>query len=264
MEMSLTTQISKISQNAAAVQNAIQNNALATPAVTTAAPTTSSTLSSLPNTSSAVSSSGSGLVSSNAGVQSEFNTFLTLLTTELQNQDPTSPLDTNQFTSQLVQFSQLEQQLNTNTNLQTLISGQQTGTMGTAIGYIGHTIEASGGNFVLDGTDADTLTYNLPAAAASATINILNSSGQTVAQIPGATASGQNDISYNGSSPGQPTLAPGQYSFTVSAFNAAGTAIPASVFTSGVVTGVDNTGGTINLSIGNLLIPASTVVQVTS
>ena len=261
--MSLTTQISKISQNVAAVQNAVQNNALATPAVTTAAPTTSSTPSSLPNTSSTVSSSGSGLVSTNAGVQSEFNTFLTLLTTELQNQDPTSPLDTNQFTSQLVQFSQLEQQLNTNTNLQTLISGQQTGTMGTAIGYIGHTIEASGGNFVLDGTDADTLTYNLPAQAASATINILNSSGQTVAQIPGATASGQNDVSFDGTGTGF-TLAPGQYSFTVSAFNAAGTAIPASVFTSGVVTGVDNTGGTINLSIGSLLIPASSVIQVTS
>jgi flagellar basal-body rod modification protein FlgD len=269
MDMSLITQTSKISQNIGAVQNAVQGTGLANPAATNAAPSTSSTLNSVPSTSSTVNSSGSGssgsgLVSSNAGVQSEFNTFLTLLTTELQNQDPTSPLDTNQFTSQLVQFSQLEQQLNTNTNLQTLISGQQTGTMGTAIGYIGHTIEAAGGNFVLDGTDADTLTYNLPAAAASATINILNSSGQTVAQIPGTTTSGQNDVSYNGSSPGQPTLAPGQYSFTVSAFNAAGTAIPASVFTSGVVTGVDNTGGTINLSIGNLLIPASAVVQVTS
>src|SRR6202161_621777 len=97
-----------------------------------------------------------------------FNTFLTLLTTQLQNQDPTSPLDTNQFTSQLVQFSQLEQQLDTNANLQTLISGQTTSTVGTAIGYIGHTVEASGGNFVLDGTSSDTLSYNLSSAGASA------------------------------------------------------------------------------------------------
>ena len=56
---------------------------------------------------------------------SNFNTFLTLLTTQLQNQDPTSPLDTNQFTSQLVQFSQVEQAINTNTNLQALINSRR-------------------------------------------------------------------------------------------------------------------------------------------
>ena len=55
-----------------------------------------------------------------------FNTFLTLLTTQLQNQDPLSPLDTNQFTQQLVEFASVEQQVNMNTNLQTLISMQQT------------------------------------------------------------------------------------------------------------------------------------------
>ena len=55
-----------------------------------------------------------------------FNTFLTLLTTQLQNQDPLDPLDTNQFTQQLVEFASVEQQVNMNTNLQTLISMQQT------------------------------------------------------------------------------------------------------------------------------------------
>jgi flagellar basal-body rod modification protein FlgD len=204
------------------------------------------------------------LATTNAGVQSQFNTFLTLLTTQLRNQDPTSPLDTNQFTSQLVQFSQLEQQLDTNANLQTLISGQTTSTVGTAIGYIGHTVEASGGNFVLDGTGSDNLSYNLSSNATSATIKIINANGQTVAQIPGTSTAGQNNVSYDGNSPGQPTLPPGQYSFTVTAVDASGTAIPATVFTSGVVTGVDNSNGAVNLSIGKLIIPASSVIQVTS
>jgi len=196
-----------------------------------------------------------GLLSTtNSSVQSQFNTFLTLLTTELQNQDPSSPLDTNAFTTQLVQFSQLEQQLNTNTDLQTLIAGQTTGTMGTALSYIGQTVEASGGNFVLDGTDSDTLSYNLASAAKTVTINVVNSSGQTVAQIPGDTASGQNSISYDGTSPGQPTLAAGQYSFTVTAVDGSGNAVQSTVYTTGTVT----------VSIGNLIIPASSVVQVSS
>jgi flagellar basal-body rod modification protein FlgD len=204
------------------------------------------------------------LTTTNAGVQSQFNTFLTLLTTELQNQDPASPLDTNAFTTQLVQFSQLEQQLNTNTDLQTLISGQTTSTMGTALGYIGHTVEASGGNFALDGTASDTLSYTLASAAKTVTINVLNASGQTVAQIPGNGAAGQNSISYDGTSPGQPTLAPGQYSFSVTAVDGSGNAVQSTVFTSGIVTGVDNSNGTINLSIGNLVIPASSIVQISS
>jgi flagellar basal-body rod modification protein FlgD len=216
-------------------------------------------------TSTTPSNSANGvLTTTNAQVQSEFNTFLTLLTTELQNQDPSSPLDTNQFTSQLVQFSQLEQQLNTNTDLQTLITGQQQGSVASALGYIGHTVQASGGNFVLDGTDADNLDYTLASTAQTATINILNANGQTVAQIPGTTNSGSNTVSYNGTFPGQSTLPAGQYSFTVTAVDGSGNAVQSTVLTSGTVTGVDNTNGTVNLHIGNLIIPASSVVQVTS
>jgi flagellar basal-body rod modification protein FlgD len=215
--------------------------------------------------SSTASTSANGvLTTTNAQVQSEFNTFLTLLTTELQNQDPSSPLDTNQFTSQLVQFSQLEQTLNTNTDLSSLITGQQQGLMGAALGYIGHTVETSGGNIALDGTDADNLNYTLASTAQSATINILNSSGQTVAQIPGTTNSGSNTVSYNGTFAGQPTLPPGQYSFTVTAVDASGNAVQSTVLTTGTVTGVDNTNGTVNLHIGNLIVPASSVVEVTS
>ncbi len=172
-------------------------------------------------------------------------------------------MDTNQFTSQLVQFSQLEQTLNTNSDLQTLITGQQTNSMATALGYIGQTVQASGGNFVLDGTDADSLNYTLASSAKSATINILNSSGQTVAQIAGTTDSGSNTVSYNGTFPGQPTLPAGQYSFTVTALDSTGTAIQSTVSTTGVVTGVDNTNGVVNLHIGNLIIPESSVTQIT-
>ena len=54
-----------------------------------------------------------------------FSTFLNLLTTQLKNQDPTSPMDTNQFTQQLVMYSQVEQQIQSNSNLKTLIAQGQ-------------------------------------------------------------------------------------------------------------------------------------------
>jgi flagellar basal-body rod modification protein FlgD len=210
------------------------------------------------------SSGGSALNPTQSSVSSQFNTFLTLLTTELQNQDPTSPLDTNQFTSQLVQFSQLEQTLNTNTDLQTLITGQQSGAISGSLGYLGHTVQTNTGNFTLDGTNTATLDYTLAGNAATATINIVNASGQTVRQISGDTSSGAHSDSFDGTEGGSTPLPPGQYSFTVSAVDSNGNAISSTVATSGVVTGVDSSNGTVNLHIGNLVVPASSVVQVTS
>ena len=71
-----------------------------------------------------------------ADLASNFNTFLSLLTTQLKNQDPLSPLDSNQFTQQLVQMTGVEQQLNTNDLLKQLVSNTATG-VSTAVSMIG-------------------------------------------------------------------------------------------------------------------------------
>src|SRR3974390_2835673 len=78
------------------------------------------------------------------GLAGNFNEFLKLLTTQLQNQDPLSPMDTNQFTQQLVQFSSVEQQINMNTQLSTLISLQQTAQTAQAASFIGATVTVNG------------------------------------------------------------------------------------------------------------------------
>src|SRR5437868_14633551 len=96
------------------------------------------------NTSSSSSSSSTG---SNATLAGNFQTFLTLLTTQLQNQNPLDPLDTNQFTQQLVQFASVEQQLKTNDQLTSLVSLQQTAQSTQALGFVGKTA-------VVDGTTA--------------------------------------------------------------------------------------------------------------
>src|SRR5215469_6276624 len=78
--------------------------------------------------------------SSKKQLSANFDTFLTLLTTQLQNQDPLQPMDSNQFTQQLVQFSQVEQQINSNQNLETLISATKNQTSQSAVSYLGKSL----------------------------------------------------------------------------------------------------------------------------
>src|SRR4051812_47380500 len=75
-----------------------------------------------------------------------FSTFLTLLTTQLKNQDPTSPMDSNAFTQQLVMYSQVEQQIDTNTNLKSLISQGATSAAAMAATYLGKEVSVTNGN----------------------------------------------------------------------------------------------------------------------
>ncbi len=97
---------------------------MATAGATTAPHVVSGTTT--PTSSSSSNSSGGSSLSSTADktIAGNFQTFLTLLTTQLQNQNPLDPLDTNQFTQQLVQFAGVEQQLKTNDSLQTLVTMQ--------------------------------------------------------------------------------------------------------------------------------------------
>src|SRR5689334_24284869 len=83
-----------------------------------------------------------------------FSTFLTLLTTQLKNQDPTSPMDSNQFTQQLVMYSQVEQQISTNDNLKTLISQGTSNAAAMTSGYLGKKVSVLNGNASLSGGSA--------------------------------------------------------------------------------------------------------------
>ena len=105
-----------------------------------------------------------------ASVANNYQTFLSLLTTQLKNQDPLSPLDTNQFTQQLTQMTGVEQQLLSNQLLQQLVNQNQGGGLTNAVGLIGKTVTSSGGAAVLSGGSA-TWNYSLPSNAASVNVS---------------------------------------------------------------------------------------------
>src|SRR5581483_6771445 len=124
--------------------------------MTTVIPPTTNTVTAgvtAPSSSSSTTSSTSNLVASGT-LAGNFTTFLQLLTTQLKNQNPLDPLDTNQFTQQLVQFAQVEQQLKSNDQLSTLVSLQKTAQSTAAIDYIGKTVAVDGATTQLANSDA--------------------------------------------------------------------------------------------------------------
>ena len=131
------------------------------------------------NTAAAMGSAASGAsgVVDNAMIASNFTTFLQLLTTQLKNQNPLDPLDTNQFTQQLVQFAQVEQQMKSNDQLAALVSLEKSAQSTTALAYVGATVAVDGSTAQLaNGSATWSLNVSKPSTA---TVTIKDSTGQT-------------------------------------------------------------------------------------
>ncbi len=192
---------------------------------------------------------------------SNFETFLTLLTSQLKNQDPLSPVDSNQFTAQLTQMAGVEQQLLTNDLLKGLLAAQGGGGLASAATYIGK--EATAAWSATKFTDGGaTWSYELASNAASATLQVLDGSGKVVwsGDAPDRTT-GVHDFTWDGKATSGNDGQDGQvYSLRVVAKDAAGGAISSQVLTRGRITGVEMYNGEPYLTVGNSILPLSTVI----
>ncbi len=206
-------------------------------------------------------SSSSTTAAAQATFGKNFDTFLKLLTTQLQNQDPLSPMDSTQFTSQLVQFSSVEQSIRQNQNLETLISMQQTSQSANAVNYIGKTVELTGDKVSLVGGEG-IITYTLPEEASRVIVSIYNKDGQLVARSDADTTAGDNALKWNGYSDAGVKMADGEYQVEVSAIDGVGNPIKTSSAVVGVVTQVDYSNGNVFLTVNGNKIPLSQLTAV--
>jgi len=175
-----------------------------------------------------------------SGLNSDFDTFLTLLTTQLQNQDPLNPMDTHEMTAQLVQFSQVEQQIAQNKNLESLIALQTASADASSVSYIGHDVQIDGKstNVTEDGT---TWGYTLGGTAEAVTLNVLNAAGSLVYSEEGEVTAGvRHSFDWNLVNNSGDPLAPGTYTLNVSALDADGDPITVTTDSTGTVTGVQS------------------------
>jgi flagellar basal-body rod modification protein FlgD len=192
-----------------------------------------------------------------------FSTFLTLLTTQLKNQDPTSPMDSNAFTQQLVMYSQVEQQIDSNANLKTLISQGTSNAAAMTTGYLGKKVSITNGNASLIGGAAN-WTYNLDTAAATTQLNVTDASGKTVYSGTGGLTSGNHSFAWDGKDINGNQLPDGVYKLTVTAADAAGNAVTSAVASAGTVTQIDMTGSTPQLVVGNMEVGLGDIAAVTN
>ena len=190
-----------------------------------------------------------------------FDTFLQLLTTQLQNQDPTAPMDSNQFTQQLVEFSQVEQQINTNSNLQTLITQGQSSTGSYAVSYLGKNVTVTNGQAALTNGQAN-WNYTLASPAASSTLSVTDANGNVVFSTAGDNGAGSHTFSWDGVDNNGNQLPDGTYSLAVSAATSSGAGVTTSVSSTGQVSEVNMSGTTPQLMIGAMSIPLSSVTSV--
>ncbi|MBS0530557.1 MAG: flagellar biosynthesis protein FlgD [Proteobacteria bacterium] len=185
----------------------------------------------------------------NTTLAGNFQTFLTLLTTQLQNQNPLDPLDTNQFTQQLVQFAGVEQQLKTNDQLSSLVSLQQTAQSTQALGFVGKTAVVDGSTATMTNSAA-TWQLNIPSNS-TLNVTIANSTGQTVFSNAYPVSAGNNQsFSWNGQGNDGTQWPDGKYTMTATTTDASGNTVGVSPQIQGVVNSVDLTQTPPLLSIG--------------
>ena len=193
-------------------------------------------------------------------IQQNFTTFLQLLTTQLKNQNPLDPLDTNQFTQQLVQFAQVEQQMNMNASLTSLISLQRATQTTAALGFLGSTVVVDGDTARLTGGKA-TWSYSVDKPS-TATINIKNAAGQVVYTESRTLTPGSQTFDWNGRSTTGQQLPDGDYAISITAKDTNGQLVAISTEVQGVVDGIDLTQTPAVLKIGSRSFTLDKIKQV--
>lgn len=172
-----------------------------------------------------------------------YDTFLVLLTAQLQNQDPLAPMDSTQFTQQLVQFSQVEQQIRTNEQLEGLVTQYQAASAGAALSYLGKDAIIESNRTYLANGEAN-WAYSLPENAEQMRIEVRDASNRTVfSTTTAARTAGEHLFTWDGTT-ANGEAAEGSYTMVITAKDASGETITPNIHVREPIMGVDFTGST--------------------
>ncbi|MEZ5930539.1 MAG: flagellar hook capping FlgD N-terminal domain-containing protein [Alphaproteobacteria bacterium] len=204
----------------------------------------------------------SGKTDSVTRLADNFDDFLKLLTTQLQNQDPTSPMDADEFTRQLVQFSSVEQQIKSNETLGELASLMQAEKLSQSVSYLGAEVEVEGNVFGLGEDGVATLHYELERPANTVLIRISDEFGRTLALKPGEIGSGPQSLTWDGRGDNGVQYSDGVFKFEVIAQSIEGDPIDATTKISGTVDSVEMQGTDTLLSVDGVPMPLNLITAV--
>jgi flagellar basal-body rod modification protein FlgD len=195
-------------------------------------------------------------------ISDDFDMFLTLLTTQLQNQDPLDPMDNTEMTNQLVNFASVEQQISQNTNLEQLIALQQASANSAAVGYIGKDVQIDSDTTQFSG-DPVTFGYTPKGGAETLSINVVDLDGNMITTFEGETSAQRHEVTWDGTNADGDTVPEGTYRFLVNAFDAEGEAIQTSqTDVTGHVTGSAGDDSGVYVLLGDMAVNLTKVISV--
>lgn len=204
-----------------------------------------------------------GTKSADAGakLEEDLNRFLNLLVTQLKHQDPLDPMDSNEFTSQLVQFASVEQQIFANSNLETLVGLGQMDQISALVDFIDKTVEVVGQKFPLENSQGK-FTYTMPEGAKSASVIIRDSTGKTVFEQDADLTVGQHTFEWNGLDKNGQLVEDGTYTAVVTGLDSENELLKIQHTVFGRVTGVGVENGEPTLFLGDQEVPQSNIITV--
>ncbi len=210
----------------------------------------------------AATATGSGSASANAAAMGK-DQFLTLLVAQLKNQDPTNPVDNSEFTSQMAQFSSLEQLMGINDSMGLMTNAVNSSNTAQAINLIGKEVTAQGQNVYVKGGKGAEISFDLADTASSAKVIIEDAQGNVVKTIDkGSLPAGKNSLKWDAVTDDGSVLPDGLYTYSVLASDAGGELMDVSTYTRGIATGVSYDGGVAYVTVGNQKYMLSEIVEV--
>lgn len=213
------------------------------------------------NVTSAANVSASAATGSAASLASDFDDFLTLLTTQLQNQDPLDPLDSNEFTQQLVSFSGVEQQIQTNQNLENVAGLLSQDNLAAAANYLGNDALILSDRGDHDGVSGIQWQYQNGVETEDLTLEVTNEAGALIYSQLGDTSFGLHDFHWAGiDTAGNPVPA-GTYELNIRAVNEDGAKVKPAIAVVERVTAIDTAGGVPRFNVGPNQVTQSEILQ---
>ena len=190
----------------------------------------------------------------------DFNMFLKLLTTQMQNQDPLSPMDSTQYMQQLVQYSQVEQSVQQNSTLKDILASLSNQTIGQAAQFIGRDAVFDSAVSGL-GAKPASWQYAADRTMASGTVTIRDAGGKTVFTAPLDVSKTSGAYAWDGTLANGGKAAPGAYTLALSAVDASGASVATTITSTGMVDAVNASGGVVSLGVNGVPMPMTALVR---
>lgn len=192
-----------------------------------------------------------------------FDQFLMLLTTQLKNQDPLSPMDSTEFTNQLVSFSGVEQQIKINDNLGKLLAYSKASETTLGLSFIGMIVDMSGDTFKYYGEGGVQTSYRLPETASTTQISVLDAQGSVVYSRAGATTTGLHEFIWDGKNNEGQQMPAGKYQVRIGALDSQQKSMTVTTVVPGIVEGIESGDDGLMLLINDQKVPMGDIKRAT-